>query len=121
MRDFREFKVWEKSHALTLLVYRATATFPNEELYGLTSQIKRACASIPTNIAEGCGRTGNAEFARFLQIAMGSASELEYLLLLAHDLRFLDTSIYNDLSNAAIDIKRMLAALLQKVRAAVNR
>ncbi|MFQ5961877.1 MAG: four helix bundle protein, partial [Candidatus Methylomirabilales bacterium] len=74
MRDFRELKVWEKAHHLTLAVYNATTTFPRDELYGLTSQIRRSCASIPANIAEGCGRGGDAEFARFLQIAMGSAS-----------------------------------------------
>src|SRR2546421_10684865 len=118
MRDFKEFKVWEKSHGLTLEVYKATATFPKEELYGLTSQIRRACASIPTNIAEGCGREGNAELARFLQIAMGSASELEYHLLLAHGLKLLNTSDYDNLSTRAIELKRMLTALLQKVRAA---
>jgi four helix bundle protein len=80
MRDFKEYKVWEKSHYLALEVYRVTATFPKEELYGLTSQIRRASTSIPANIAEGCGRSGNTELARFLQIAMGSASELEYHL-----------------------------------------
>ncbi|MGA9994068.1 MAG: four helix bundle protein, partial [Pyrinomonadaceae bacterium] len=92
MRDFREFKVWVKSHDLTLEVYKVTAAFPKEELYGLTSQIRRASASIPANIAEGCGRSGNPELCRFLQISMGSASELEYHLLLAHDLKFLKTS-----------------------------
>ena len=116
MRDFKDFKVWEKSHGLTLVVYKATAAFPKEELYGLTSQIRRACASIPANIAEGCGRSGNAELARFLQIAMGSASELEYHLLLAHDLEFLDDSDYNHLSTRTIEVKRMLTSLLQKVR-----
>jgi len=83
MKDFRELKVWEKAHQLTLEVYKATTIFPKDELYGLTSQIRRACASIPANIAEGCGRRGDAEFARFLGIAMGSASELDYHLLLA--------------------------------------
>jgi len=78
LKDFRKLKVWEKSHDLTLAVYKATAAFPRKELYGLTSQIRRACASIPANIAEGCGRGGDPELARFLQIAMGSASELEY-------------------------------------------
>src|SRR3990172_8375827 len=89
MRDFRELQVWEKSHQLALAVYKLTVTFPKDELYGLTSQIRRACVSIAANIAEGCGRSGDAEFARFLQIAMGSASELEYHLLLARDLKFI--------------------------------
>jgi four helix bundle protein len=86
MRDFRNLQVWEKAHALALSVYKATVSFPKEELYGLTSQIRRSSTSIPTNIAEGCGRNGDAELARFMSIGMGSASELEYQLLLAHDL-----------------------------------
>jgi four helix bundle protein len=85
MRDFRELQVWQKSHLLTVAVYGVTASFPIEELYGLTSQIHRAAVSISANIAEGGCRNGNADFARFLQIAAGSASELEYLLLLARD------------------------------------
>lgn len=118
MRGFRGFKVWEKSHALTLEVYKVTAIFPKEELYGLTSQIRRACASIPANIAEGCGRSGNAELARFLQMAMGSASELEYHLLLARDLKLLEPLKYDDLATHTTEVKRMLSSLLQKVRAA---
>jgi hypothetical protein len=78
VKGFRDLKVWEKAHQLTLQVYKATASFPKEEMFGLTSQIRRAAASIPANIAEGCGRSGDAELGRFLQIAMGSASELEY-------------------------------------------
>ncbi len=89
MKDFRQLKVWKKAHQLALAVYKATKGFPKEELYGLTSQIRRASMSIPTNIAEDCGQNTDAQFARFLQIAMGSASETEYLLLLSHDLGFL--------------------------------
>jgi four helix bundle protein len=89
LRNFRELKVWEKSHRLTLEVYQATTGFPREEMYGLTSQIRRASASIPANIAEGRGRSGVAELARFLHIATGSASELDYHLMLARDLGFL--------------------------------
>ncbi|MBI2913640.1 MAG: four helix bundle protein [Chloroflexi bacterium] len=107
LRDFRELKVWEKAHHLALEVYKATATFPKDELYGLTSQIRRCCASIPANIAEGCGRSGDAELARFLQIAMGSASELEYHLLLSHDLDFLNGSDYERLSGDVTEVKRM--------------
>ena len=95
MKDFRELKVWEKSHQLTLAVYKATTKFPKDEMYGLTGQIRRSCASIPANVAEGCGRGGDAELARFLQIAMGSASELEYHLLLSRDLNFLDITEYD--------------------------
>ncbi len=117
MKDFRDLKVWEKAHQLTLSVYRATRTFPKEELYGLTSQIRRASASIPANVAEGCGRGGDAEFARFLQIAMGSASELEYHLLLVHDLNLLEAKEYETLAEKVIEVKRMLTSFLQKLKA----
>lgn len=86
MRDFRELKVWDKAHALTLDVCRVTKLLPREELYGLTSQIRRAAVSIGANIAEGSGKNSRPDLARFLQIALGSASELEYHLLLSHDL-----------------------------------
>jgi len=117
LRDFRQLKVWEKSHSLTLAIYQATATFPKDELYGLASQIRRACASIPANIAEGCGRNGDAELARFLQIAMGSASELEYHLLLAHDLGLMSDPHYDQLNEGVTEVKRMLATFIQKLRA----
>ena len=117
MRDFREMKVWEKSHQLTLEVYKATAGFPREEMYGLTSQIRRASASIPANIAEGCGRSGVAELARFLHIAMGSASELDYHLMLARDLSFLADEHYVRLDRELAEVKRMLIAYLQKIKA----
>ncbi len=91
--------------------------FPRDELYGLTSQIRRSCASIPANIAEGCGRGGDGEFARFLQIAMGSASEIEYHLLLASDLKFLDGSNYERLATEVTEVKRMLTSLIQKLKA----
>jgi len=121
MRDFREIKVWEKAHALTLEVYRATSRFPREEIYGLTSQMRRASSSIPANIAEGCGRGGNAELARFLQIALGSASEFEYHILLARDLAFLPATVYDPLQDRVVEVKRMLTPLIQKVRAARSR
>jgi four helix bundle protein len=117
LRDFRQLKVWEKAHHLTLAVYKATATFPRAELYGLTGQTRRACVSIPANIAEGCGRSGDAELARFLQIAMGSASELEYHLLLARDLNFLNSSNYEHLANGVTEVKRMLTSFIQKLKA----
>ena len=106
-----------KAHNLTLLIYRATQKFPKEELYGLTSQIRRSCGSIPANIAEGCGRSGDVELARFLQIAMGSASELEYHILLARDLNLIDNSTYDNLNNNVIEVKRMLAAFIKKLKA----
>ena len=116
MRDFREIKVWEKAHLLTLEMYKATASFPTEERYGLTSQLRRSSASIAANIAEGFGRGGNAELARFLQIGMGSASEVEYYILLAKDLNLLSKKIYDDLNGRVVEVKRMLASLLMKVR-----
>jgi four helix bundle protein len=109
--------VWEKAHQLTLAVYKATTTFPKDEMYGLTSQIRRSCASIPANIAEGCGRGGDPELARFAQIAMGSASELEYHLLLVHDLGFLNDSVYGELTREVTEVKRMLTSFLQKLKA----
>ena len=116
MQNFKTLKVWEKSHQLTLTVYRATANFPRHELYGLTSQIRRACASIPANIAEGCGREGRAELARFLQVSMGSASELEYHFLLAHDLGFIGEEDYKLLAGSVIELKRMLNSFIRKLR-----
>lgn len=117
MQDFRTLKVWQRSHQLVLELYRVTTSFPSQELYGITSQIRRAVASIPTNIAEGCGRGSDAHFARFLQMSMGSASELDYHLLLAHDLHFLETSHHEKLHSELAEIKRMLNSFLQKLRA----
>jgi four helix bundle protein len=117
LKDFKEQVVWQKSHRLTLDVYQATKAFPRDELYGLTSQIRRACSSIPANIAEGCGRDGDAELARFLQISMGSASELEYHLLLAHDLKFLSDPDYTRLNQEATELKQMLTKFIKKLKA----
>jgi four helix bundle protein len=117
VRDFRKLQVWEKAHELTLAVYRSTTGFPKDELYGLTSQIRRASSSIPANIAEGCGREGDAEFKRFLQIALGSASELEYHLLLAHDLGYIDQVSYTRLEQNATEVKRMLTGFIQRLKA----
>ena len=108
---------WEKAHLLTLAIYKTTANFPKDELYGLTSQVRRASTSIPANIAEGCGRGSENEMARYLQISMGSASELEYHLLLAHDLGYISTDQYSGLSSELIEVKRMLTGLIKKLRA----
>ena len=116
MKDFRSLEVWEKSHKLALAAYQVTAQFPKEEIYSLTSQIRRAATSIPANIAEGCGRGSDADFARFLQIAMGSASELEYEFLLSRDLGFIDPAIYPELEKQVQSVKQMLAALLRSIR-----
>jgi four helix bundle protein len=112
--------VWQKAHQLTLNVYGATANFPKEELYGLTSQIRRACASIPANLAEGCGRQSDAELFRFSHIAMGSASEVEYHLLLAHDLGMLPAEHYDQLNGSLIEVKRMLNAFIGKLKVDLN-
>jgi len=113
MRDFRELKVWHKAHSLTLDVYRATKTFPRDELYSLTNQIRRAAVSIGANIAEGAGKNSRPEFSRFLQIALGSASELEYHLLLSRDLDYLVPEIYAELSHQVVENKKMLTGFIQ--------
>ena len=115
MKDFRDLRVWLVAHHLTLAIYKMTTQFPRQELCGLTSQIRRCSASVAANIAEGCGRRGNAEFHRFLQIAAGSASELDYHLLLAHDLHFVGDADYQELAISLGQLRRMLSALLSKV------
>jgi len=117
MKDFRSLDVWKKSHELVLAVYKVNAGLPSSELYGLTSQVRRAASSIPANIAKGCGRGSDRDFARFLQIAMGSASELEYHLILARDLGFLDAVQQDELEQATTEVKRMLSGLMKKLRA----
>ena len=107
--------VWRKAHTLTLDCYRVTASFPKHELYGITSQIRRSAASIPANIAEGCGKRGNPEFQRLLGIASGSASELEYHILLSRDLGLTTEVEYEALNSGVLEVKRMLAGLIRKV------
>jgi four helix bundle protein len=117
VQSFRNLKVWDRAHTLTLDIYRSSKLFPREEIYGLTSQMRRASASIGANIAEGSCRRGDTDFARFLQIAIGSASELQYHLLLARDLELLQIPDYERLMGQAEEVKKMLAALLKKLRA----
>ena len=116
MTDFKQLKVWRKAHEMTLDTYRVTAAFPREEMYGLTSQLRRAAASIGANIAEGCGRRSDGEMCRFLQIARGSASEAEYHFLLAKDLHLLAEEDYQNLTRKADELQRMLTGLMQSVR-----
>jgi four helix bundle protein len=116
VQDFRQLKVWRKGHELTLAVYRATQGFPTGETYGLTSQMRRAAAAVPTNVAEGTGRGSDPDFARFLHIAMGSASELQYLLLLARDLSYVGDDMHASLEDMTVEVKRMLASLLRTVK-----
>jgi four helix bundle protein len=115
-RNFRTIKAWERSHQLTLAVYRVTAEFPRDERFGLASQLRRACSSIPTNIAEGAGRTSEAELARFIDMATGSASEVEYQLLLSQDLGYLPRGQYQSLASEVIEIRKMLLAFNKKLR-----
>ena len=115
MRDFHQYKVWSRGHQLALSIYKETKSFPKEELFGLTSQIRRASMSIPSNIAEGCGRRSDAEFAYYLNIAAGSASEVEEELLLAYDLEFLDKESYLPLDKEVKEIKAMLSKLIDSI------
>jgi four helix bundle protein len=117
VKNFRELKVWEKGHELTLAVYRATAGFSGEVRYGLTSQIRRSSVSVPANVAEGCGRSSDADLARFLQIAAGSASELEYHLLLANELDMLNSADHKRLTKEVTEVKRMLTPFIKKLKA----
>jgi four helix bundle protein len=115
LKDFRTLQVWERAHRMALSAYRVTNAVPKSELYGMTSQIRRCAVSIAANIAEGCGKRGNGEFQRFLNIAAGSASELEYHFLLARDLGYLNETDYPLLSANVVEVKRMLASLARKV------
>jgi four helix bundle protein len=116
MMDFRKLKVWEKSHLLTLEVYKVAGLLPASERYGLAEQMRRACMSAPANIAEGCGRSSDSDQARFFQIAMGSASELDYHLLLGRDLGFLSTEEHGRLSSDLVEVKKMLSGMIRRLR-----
>ena len=118
MRNYKDLQVWAKAHSLTLEIYRTTQVFPSDERFGLTSQIRRSCASIPANLAEGCGRRSDGEMARFVQIAMGSGAELSYHLLLARDLRLLGRASYSHLDSDLGEVMRMLSSLSQRLRSA---
>lgn len=116
MQDYKKLVVWQKAHALSLVIYKMTENFPKHELYGLVSQIRRAVVSIATNIAEGTGRNSNPDFSRFLQIAYGSASEVEYLILLSSELNYINFDIANKMNADIQEIKKMLSSLLKKLR-----
>lgn len=117
MQNYKDLKVWEKAHFFTLNVYEETKLFPKEELYSLTNQLRRAASSVPANIAEGCGKNTNLEFAHFLNIALGSSNEAEYFLILCKDLKYLKEEKFNQLYNQINEVKGMLIALINKVRA----
>jgi four helix bundle protein len=116
MRNYKDLLVWEKAHRLTLAVYKITLVFPKDERYGLTSQIRRASASIAANLAEGCGRRSDGGMARYVQIAMGSGAELSYHFLLARDLGFVPSAEYEALNSDISEIMRMLSALSGRLR-----
>ena len=118
MRNYKDLRVWDEAHRLTLDVYKASRTFPQEERFGLTSQVRRSSASIAANLAEGCGRRSEGEMTRFVQIAMGSGAELSYHLLLAKDLGFLPEARYAELSLHLERIMKMLSALSGKLKSA---
>jgi four helix bundle protein len=116
MQNYKDLKVWEKAHLFILTVYEVSQTFPKEEIYSLTNQIRRAASSIPANIAEGCGKNSQGEFAHYLNIALGSANESEYFLILSKDLKYLKQQDFDSLSIIINEIKAMLIALVSKVR-----
>ena len=121
MRDFKKLQVWKRAHELVIEVYEATRALPRDEQFGLTRQFRQAAASVPANIAEGCGRGTQREFAQYLQISIGSANELEYHLLLARDLKFLSEEIHLPLEREVFGVRRMLSGLLGQVRKAGSR
>jgi len=116
LKDFRSLNVWEKGHKITVSIYKLTQSFPKEEMYGITSQIRRASTSIPTNIAEGCGRGSDADFARFLQMSFGFANETQYLLLLCFELGYIAEENYIELNISIQEIKKMLSKLIIAIR-----
>ena len=116
MRDFKKYDIWKLSHVFTLKIYDITKSYPKDEIYGLISQIRRASSSIPTNISEGCGRDSDVEFNRFLTIALGSASEVEYLILLSKDLNYIDQDSFIVLNEEINLIKRKIYSLKQKLK-----
>ena len=120
MLNFKDLEIWRRSHKLTLEIYKATQSFPKEELFGLTSQTRRAVSSIPTNIAEGCGRRTNAELANFLNIASGSASEVEYEILLAKDVGYITAEQCDMWTREIGEIRSMLAAYMKRLKADEN-
>ena len=115
LRDFKKLDIWHEAHQLALKVYKETRIFPKEEIYGLTSQLRRAVVSIPNNIAEGCGRKSKKELYNFLNISMGSSSEVEYLLLLAHDLNYLQNE-YFELNKLLVKMRKMLNTFMQQIQ-----
>src|SRR5262249_41426602 len=120
MRNYRELQVWNKAHNLTLELYRVSRGFPREEIYGVTNQLRRAAASIGADLAEGCGRRTSNELARFVRIALGSASELDYHLLLSHDLEFINGGDFTRTANQLTEVRKMLTSFLSSVEKQID-
>jgi len=116
-KNYHDLKIWQRSHALAVSLYQATKPFPKDEVFALTKQMRRACVSIPANIAEGCGRDGDAELKRFLTIALGSACELDYYVLLARELNYLDESASRRLGAELMELRCMLGSFVQRLKA----
>ncbi|HEY0056778.1 MAG TPA: four helix bundle protein [Pedobacter sp.] len=114
MRNFQDLLIWQKSHQLTLNIYKITQSFPKEEIHSLISQMRRSSSSIPTNIAEGCGRNSNPEMKRFLIYSAGSSSELEYQLILSKDLSYIPEHTYNELCGSVVEIRKMIHSFCAK-------
>ncbi len=116
MQNYKDLKVWERAHLFTVRIYECSKTFPKEEMYSLTNQLRRSASSIPANIAEGCGKSTQNDFATYLHISLGSANEAEYFLLLSKDLSYLRQEIYDDLYKIINEVKAMLISLISKVK-----
>ncbi|AWG20502.1 four helix bundle protein [Flavobacterium faecale] len=116
MRDYKKYTVWQDGHQLTMMIYKLTAMFPNEELFGVTSQLRRAAASIPTNIAEGSGRESDADFRRFLVIAHGSATEVEYLIFLSVELNYISKVDFEQCNDRVIVLRKQLRKFIDKLK-----
>jgi four helix bundle protein len=121
MQDFKNLKVWQKSHVLLLEVYRAVESFPKEELFGLSRQLKEAALSIEANLAEGTGKSGDVDFKRFVSISLGSACELESHMIAARDLKFLASPAFERLNSMCQEVRRMLVALVRRLSASTKR
>ena len=120
MRDYKKYSIWSDSHKLTLEIYLLTKKFPKEELFGITSQIRRAVSSVPTNIAEGCGRSSDLDFKRFLIIFHGSATEVEYLIFLSFELNYISEEEYIDLTGKIEILRKQIHTLIKKIALSVE-
>ena len=116
MSHFKKILVWQKSISLVTKIYKATRTFPKEEMFGLTSQIRRSSVSIPSNIAEGSGRESSKDFLRFLYISMGSIFEMQTQLEIAKNIIYIKEEEFNNLYEDSREIERMLASLIRKLK-----